>query len=95
MDFNQVTTASDLVKANESVKTPVEAAKDIMCSDGVKWDDNRELISWLLTNSLEFHREIAMNLRDSKESEGVEDSLFWADDAGKLSAMISILEDIA
>ena len=95
MDFDQVTTVADLVKVNDSVKSPLEAAKDLMCSDDVRWDDNRELISWLLENSLQFHREIAKELRDSKESTSVEDSLFWADDAGKLSAMIAILEDIA
>ncbi len=94
MDFNEVTTVADLVKVNESVKSPLEAAKDMMCSDGVTWDDNRELISWLLTNSLQFHQDVTVTLKSSGNPESVEKSLYWAADIGKLAAMIAILEDI-
>ena len=64
--------------------------------EGVSWVENREMMDWLLQCSLEFHRQVALDLNEveDKDEDNKLDALMWADDAGKLSAMKAILDTI-
>ena len=94
MDFNTIETPAQLVEVNESVKSPLELAKEAMMMDNVDWSDNREMIEWLLVASTQYHRAIALELRSSDDEDDNQDSLMWAADAGKLESMLTILGTI-
>ena len=93
MDFSTIETPAQLVEVNNN-KSPLELAKDAMMMEGVSWKENREMIEWLLECSLEFHRQVALDLNEVEVKDDELSALMWADDAGKLSAMKAILDTI-
>ena len=90
MSFENITTPSDLLEANNTPKSPLEVAKEAMCDDSIGWDESRELMGWLLANAIEWHKSIAAGMK----ANGEENDLGWAMDAGKLMAMIEILKTV-
>ena len=93
MDFSTIETPAQLVEVNSN-KSPLELAKEAMMMEGVSWVENREMMDWLLQCSLEFHRQVALDLNEVEDKDDELSALMWADDAGKLSAMKAILDTI-
>ena len=92
MDLKEVTSPSDLIKMNEVEEIDsLQAAMEMMCNDDINWDKQKIMIQWLISNSLGWHRKTAEGLESDQDS----DCLHWADESGKLEAMLIILDSIA
>ena len=90
MSFENITTPSELVEANNTPKSPLEVAKEAMCDESIGWVESREMIGWLLSNAIGWHQDIASELKANGEGS----ELGWACDSGKLMAMREILKAI-
>ena len=91
MDLKEVTSPSDLIKMNEVEEVDsLSVAMEMMCNEDINWDKQKHMIHWLLENSLVWHRSIAEGMESDQDS----DCLHWADEAGKVHAMLMILDSI-
>lgn len=89
MNLNEVTTVTDLLKQNETNKSPLETVTEAL--QELDYKESREVVHFLLQNMLEWHRSQAVQLGMGDEPMS---ALPWADDAGRLAAVLALLETI-
>ena len=84
MNISEINSVQDLIEANET-KSNFQVAVEAL--ENVHVLDNLKIIKWLVNNLAEFHMEVAAEAPS-------ENAMAWINDAGRLNAVLTILEDI-
>ena len=84
MNISEINSVQDLLKANET-KSNFQVAVEAL--ENVHVLDNLKIIKWLVSNLADFHMEVGAEAPS-------ENAMAWINDAGRLQAVLTILEDI-
>ena len=90
MNIQDITTPAELVAANEATKAPVEVAVEALCD--CNYEDSKKVITWLLTNMVDFHKEQAVAVLKGEQEGNV---VAWVTDVTNLETALELLNKVS
>ena len=89
MNLENVSTVSELLEANEEAKAPVQVAVEALCD--CDYEESKKVITWLLTNMLDFHKEQAVKVLKGEQEGNV---IQWVTDVTNLETALELLNKV-
>ena len=89
MNFDNITTVSDLVEENTKESTPLEVTMKSCCHLG--YDDTLTVVRWLVNNMRDYHFEMIGKVMDKGDCDSLPN---WVIDGTRLEECLNLLKKI-
>ena len=88
MNFDSISTVSDLITQNEE-KTPLETALEALTE--CDYAESKKVATWLISNMVDFHKEMTLK---ALKGETENNPIAWCADTTTLEIALSLLNDV-
>ena len=88
MNFDSISTVSDLITQNEE-KTPLETALEALTE--CDYAESKKVATWLISNMVDFHKEMTLK---ALKGENENNPIAWCADTTTLEIALSLLNDV-
>lgn len=89
MNLSDINSPSDLLKANEETKSPMELAIEALTE--VNYEDTKKVVMWLVSNMKDFHHDTVAKLQEDGEYEQANG---WVWDESKLAQALQLIDSV-